>query len=220
MPLFETVEYSVVDILARLLITFGLSTVVATIYYRTYRGYGQPGQMASVLIIIGMALCGIIIAIGENLALSLGMVGALSIVRFRSAVKDHRDLAYMFWVIALGLSTGSGNFKLAIVLLLLMGIVIPTLEKFNLFGSRIAEYIVILSTRGRMQDQADDLGQLFGVKHELRSATFDRESGVSESTYLVRFGNPEEIEKFQKAAADHQAIDHWQMLTPEETVLV
>ena len=103
------------EIVSRLLLALILTTPIAAIYSKNYRGYGRPAQMTLVLILVSLTTTGIIMAIGNNLALSLGMVGALSIVRFRAAVKDNRDLAYLFWSLAIGLVCGAGVFMLAMI---------------------------------------------------------------------------------------------------------
>lgn len=121
------------EVLGRFFLALLLSVMIAAIYARTYRGYGRPSQLAVVLVMVAIATAGIIMAIGDNLALSLGMVGALSIVRFRAAVKDNRDLAYVFWTLAVGLVSGAGAYLLAILLLVFMGVAVGILERLDLF---------------------------------------------------------------------------------------
>src|SRR5688500_9009418 len=117
------------DIVLRLALIAVAAGIVALVYAMHYRGFGRPSQLRLTLLLVAMAVGGIIMAIGENLALSLGMVGALSIVRFRAAVKDNRDLAYLFWAVALGLVIGAGNFKVGLLLLLVVGVTVIALER-------------------------------------------------------------------------------------------
>ena len=93
-------------------------------YFFTYRGVAYNARFNASLVVILLICVVIMLMISSNIVISLGMVGALSIVRFRTAVKDSRDTVFIFWSIAEGLSVGSQNFKLALVTTLFIGIVI------------------------------------------------------------------------------------------------
>jgi len=106
---------SVVDILVGLLFAFAISMFIFYIYRKTYNGplYSHNYNVALVMMTQITAL--VIMTISSNLVLSLGMVGALSIVRFRTAVKDPMDIVFMFWAIAVGISCGASLFMISIV---------------------------------------------------------------------------------------------------------
>ncbi len=114
--------------LERTLISFGISLVMALVilfvYRFTHRGAVFPRSFALSLMLVALVTTFVILPISSNLVLSLGMVGALSIVRFRTALKDPLDIVYMFWSIALGLTTGSGFYALAIGGCLFIGVVL------------------------------------------------------------------------------------------------
>jgi uncharacterized membrane protein YhiD involved in acid resistance len=101
-----------------LLITLFVCTILAVflvwVYRFTFKGALYNASFATSLILTGMVTSLVILPISSNLTLSLGMVGALSIVRYRTAVKDPKDIAYMFWAIAIGLTCGAGFFLVAI----------------------------------------------------------------------------------------------------------
>ncbi len=114
--------------LERTLISFGVSLAMALVilfvYRFTHRGAVFPRSFALALLLVALVTTFVILPISSNLVLSLGMVGALSIVRFRTALKDPLDIVYMFWAIALGLTTGSGFYVLAIGGCLFIGVVL------------------------------------------------------------------------------------------------
>ncbi len=93
-------------------------------YFVTYRGVAYNARFNASLVVILLICVVIMLMISSNIVISLGMVGALSIVRFRTAVKDSRDTVFIFWAIAEGLSVGSQNFKLALITTLFIGVVI------------------------------------------------------------------------------------------------
>lgn len=207
---------SITQILARLLLAFLLTSTIALLYARTYRGYGRPQPMAMVLVLVSLATAGIIMAIGDNLALSLGMVGALSIVRFRAAIKDNRDLAYLFWTLAVGLVSGAGAFALAITLMLFVSVVVLVLERFNLFRSGRKQYMVVLSLL-RSEETTEPQTLLPGA--QLMTSSYDRESQLEELTYLVDFADGEALERFRRSALADTSLRGFQVLTPEDLAL-
>lgn len=91
------------------------STIIALVYKRTYKGVMYNPSFSTTLILLTLITGPVVMAIGSNVALSMGMVGALSIVRFRTAVKDPIDTAYMFWAITMGILIGSGSYVISLV---------------------------------------------------------------------------------------------------------
>jgi len=104
--------------LGRILLTLGLAFAIGLflyfVYKRTFRGVLCSRPFNISLIAITMVTALVIMAVTSNVVLSLGMVGVLSIVRFRTAVKDPMDLVFMFWAIAIGIVTGAGLYFLAV----------------------------------------------------------------------------------------------------------
>lgn len=112
-------------------------TAKSTVYSKTY-GITVGG--------IGIVTCGIIIAMQSSLAIALGMVGALSIVRFRTAIKDPLDLLFLFWAVGEGIICGSDLLGLAPILCLVMT---AALLVFNKFPVKRAPYLLIVNANSR-----------------------------------------------------------------------
>lgn len=96
------------------------------------------------LVFLTMIITVVMIVIGSNLALSLGLIGALSIIRFRTAIKNTIDISFIFWAIATGLALGSYNYLLAILEIIVIGSVIVVASKFLLVNKNNNEYIIIM----------------------------------------------------------------------------
>ena len=96
-------------------VTFLISLLVFFIYRKTYDGVVYNRNYNISLIVVALVTSLIIMSVMTNLALSLGMVGALTIVRFRTAIKEPLDIAFMFWSIGIGVATGAGFFTAAII---------------------------------------------------------------------------------------------------------
>jgi len=102
------------SIFTYLVITLVLTSIVFVIYRMTYSGVAYSNNFNVSIVLTGLITAMIMMVIGNNLALSLGMVGALSIVRFRAAIKEPKDISFLFWSIAIGLSAGTGAILIAI----------------------------------------------------------------------------------------------------------
>lgn len=128
--LAEQGDLSFEQILIRIAMTLVLGLVVYMSYAISHRGTMYSRKFNVSLVMLSVLTGTVMIVIGNNVALSLGMVGALSIVRFRTAIKDSRDTMYLFWAIIVGICCGVGSFAVAAVgstavfgLLLIFGLV-------------------------------------------------------------------------------------------------
>ncbi len=103
------------DIVIAVALSFVLGLFIMMIYKKTYRGVMYSQSFCVSLMAMSLITTILILAVTSNVVLSLGMVGALSIVRFRTAIKDPLDIAYLFWAIAVGIILGAGFIVLALV---------------------------------------------------------------------------------------------------------
>ena len=102
------------EILINLIIAFILGIIVSLVYKKTHKGlsYSQSFMVTNVFVAVIVSM--VIMIIGNNLARAFALVGALSIIRFRTVVKDTKDTAYIFWSLAVGMASGTGSYFLAV----------------------------------------------------------------------------------------------------------
>ena len=117
-------SFSLVDTALALLIALALGLFISVIYQKTFRGVLYSSGFAVSLVGMCMITTLVILAVTSNVILSLGMVGALSIVRFRAAIKEPLDIVYLFWAMAAGIVTGAGLFPMAIIGSVIIGVVL------------------------------------------------------------------------------------------------
>lgn len=133
----------------------GMALVLAMVIFWTYRitfsGVMYNRKFNVSLVMLTLVTTMVMIVIGSDIALSLGMVGALSIVRFRTAIKDPRDTGYIFWCIAIGLSVGSGNYMIGSVGSLFLFVVLAGFS-FTNFGKEDRYILIIRGAREREED--------------------------------------------------------------------
>ena len=114
---------SMVDMVIALALAFGLGLFIFLVYKKTYSGVMYSSSFGGTLIAMTMITAMTILAVTSNVVLSLGMVGALSIVRFRTAIKEPMDIAFLFWAIAAGIVLAAGMIPLAVFGSVAIGVV-------------------------------------------------------------------------------------------------
>jgi uncharacterized membrane protein YhiD involved in acid resistance len=128
---FFSVDLSVTTIALTLLFSFSLGMFIFFVYRVSYKGVMYSKTFNVTLIAMSMITSAIIMAVTSNIILSLGMVGALSIVRYRTAIKDPIDVAYLFWAIGMGIVSGAGLWKLALISSVVIGIILFVFSKIS-----------------------------------------------------------------------------------------
>ena len=114
---------SIVDMLLTLALAFGIGLFIFLVYKKTYSGVMYSPSFGGTLVALTMITSMTILAVTSNVVLSLGMVGALSIVRFRTAIKEPMDIAFLFWSIAAGIVLAAGMIPLAVIGSVIIGVV-------------------------------------------------------------------------------------------------
>ena len=115
---------SMFDMVVALVLAFGMGVFIYLIYKKTYAGVMYSSSFGVTLVALTMLTTLVILAVTSNVVLSLGMVGALSIVRFRTAIKEPLDIAFLFWAIAAGIVLAAGMIPLAVFGSVLIGLII------------------------------------------------------------------------------------------------
>lgn len=115
---------SVIDMVLGMVLAFGVGVFIHLVYKRTYRGVMYSSGFGVTLIALTMISTFVIMAVTSNVVLSLGMVGALSIVRFRTAIKEPLDIAFLFWSIAAGIVIAAGMIPLAVFGSVMIGVIL------------------------------------------------------------------------------------------------
>ncbi|HBB59334.1 MAG TPA: DUF4956 domain-containing protein [Lachnospiraceae bacterium] len=133
------------DMVLAMLLAFAVGVFIFLIYKKTYSGVMYSSSFGVTLVALTMITTFVILAVTSNVVLSLGMVGALSIVRFRTAIKEPLDIAFLFWSLAAGIVLAAGMIPLAVFGSVIIGIIIM------IFANRketVAPYIVVIHCTG------------------------------------------------------------------------
>ena len=141
---------SILDMALALVLAFGLGLFIFLIYKKTYAGVMYSSSFGVTLVALTMITTLVILAVTSNVVLSLGMVGALSIVRFRAAIKEPLDIAFLFWAIAVGIVLAAGMIPLAVFGSVFIGIIILIFANHKDMSN---PYIVVLTCDGHESEQ-------------------------------------------------------------------
>jgi uncharacterized membrane protein YhiD involved in acid resistance len=144
-------SFSLTDAAIALALSFVIGLFIFMIYKKTFQGVMYSSSFGTALIALTMITTFVILAVTSNVVLSLGMVGALSIVRFRTAIKEPLDIAYLFWAIAVGIVLGAGLIPLALIGSIVLGIVLYVFANKRSYDS---PYLLIVSYDSDAQEKA------------------------------------------------------------------
>lgn len=137
---------SLLDMALALILAFGLGLFIFLVYKKTFNGVMYSSSFGVTLIALTMITTVVILAVTSNVVLSLGMVGALSIVRFRTAIKEPLDIAFIFWSIGVGIVLAAGMIPLAVIGSVIIGIILLVFVNKK---SHSNPYIAVISCTDR-----------------------------------------------------------------------
>ncbi|MBR5367850.1 MAG: DUF4956 domain-containing protein [Lachnospiraceae bacterium] len=136
-------EFSVVDTLIGMLFALVIGLFIFVIYKKTFSGIMYSTGFAMSLIGLALVTTLVIMAVTSNVVLSLGMVGALSIVRFRAAIKEPMEIVFLFWSLAVGIVIGAGMIPLAVIGSVIIGLILVLFVNRRFHGT--IPYILIVN---------------------------------------------------------------------------
>ena len=186
-------QYDIPKILAALAVALILGSVIYLVYQKFYVGVIFSRSFAVTLVGMTVLTCMVTLAISSNIVISLGMVGALSIVRFRTAIKDPMDLLYLFWAITSGITAGAGMYALTLLTAVII-ILMITLFYHKQQNGRI--YIAVIHYQGTQA--GDEIIRCFGKrKYFVKSKTMRNEKTEMAVEIYCRQNDMEFMEKIR-----------------------
>lgn len=173
--------FNPLQIALSLSLTLLMAIFIYYIYKKTYNGVLYSKNFNLTLIMTAITVNAIMIGISGNIILSLGMVGALSIVRFRTAVKDPKDTAFLFWAITVGVINGVAYYILSLTASIFIAMVLLILSKVGTFEP---SYILILKYFEGAYEKIEPLLKKYFIRHFVRSD--NRKEGMAEKVVEVK----------------------------------
>ncbi|PLX18135.1 MAG: DUF4956 domain-containing protein [Candidatus Muiribacterium halophilum] len=209
------IDISIIDLFVSMFLATIIGIVMTFVYKYTHRGLNYERSFVFTVTLVSPIVCLVMMLIGSNLALSLGMVGSLSIIRFRTVIKDSRDLVFIFLSIAVGLGCGTMNWQATIMASIFILTILLLLNRYMHGKVTQAEYIVVIRTEKEIDPE--DINKIlkeYAVFVFLR--TFEIKSGISEIIFEVRL--KKDLEKktilVEKIKEKHPDLKEISLLSP------
>lgn len=202
MDIFElqdlTTEFSVLDIVIVMALSFILSVFIGWVYKITHRGTSYTQSFVFTLVINGMVVALIMMIVGSNIARAFSLIGALSIIRFRNAVKETRDVGFIFFVMAIGMAVGTKFYLLAVAGAVVISLMIVLMVRLDWFARDMASQILRIRVPGGLP--FDSLFDKTFVKYtntsELISVDTVQDGAMTELTYSIGLRKPNRVNDF------------------------
>jgi len=183
------------DALITLTLASLIGLLISQLYKHTHRGLNYEHTFMATLVLMAPIVAVVMLYIRGDLVLSLGLIGSLSIVRFRTPIKDTRDMVFLFWVIAVGLGAGTYNWGVVVVSSLFIVLVVAALYFVRYGHSRNTDFVLVLSGQPPAQGEAAR-GVIQSHTVDARQRSYEVQDNRWELVYELRLSD------FSSQAAD------------------
>ncbi|VAW31552.1 FIG01139921: hypothetical protein [hydrothermal vent metagenome] len=143
--------FTVADVVISLVLSFILTSIIAKLYQQTHKGTSYTQSYVHTLVLMGMIVSLIMLIVGSNIARAFSLVGALSIIRFRNAVKETRDVGFIFFAMAIGMANGTRFYLLAVMATVIIGFVILIMNRFDWYGREVSSQLLKIQVANNVE---------------------------------------------------------------------
>ncbi|MBT5407056.1 MAG: DUF4956 domain-containing protein [Gammaproteobacteria bacterium] len=206
------------NVAVSILLSFIYGLLILYIHRKTSSVMVYEPQINFSLLFLTMIITVVMMVIGSNLALSLGLIGALSIIRFRTAIKNAIDISFIFWAIATGLALGSYNYYIAAVEVGVISIILLVASRFLILNKNGQEYVVILHLNNAYDTSiADDCFRKTVKTFEIKSCIQIDE--IFEYSAFIKM-RESDISVLMQDLTSHSAIKNVSILSPSTNLYI
>jgi len=213
-------QLSVGLVLFNMILATLLSLLAAIVYRATHKGLSYSQSFTFSLVLIGLLMSVIITAIGSSLAAAFGAFGAFSIIRFRAATKDPKDISFILLALSIGLAVGTGNYVLAVVATIFIAVLIYYMSRMNFGTIRKYDYVLtfMANTESFSNEKMRDLFKEYLRADGLLNVVSKENGKVLDYTFNVRFFKAEAISEFIAKLSDVPGISDVNMITAKNDI--
>ena len=193
-----TTEFSATDMVLVMVLSFALSAFIGWIYQITHRGTSYTQSFVFTLVLNGMVVALVMLVIGSDIARAFSLVGALSIIRFRNAVKETRDVGFIFFTMAIGMAIGTGFYLLAVAGTIFISLVILLMTRYNWYAREMSSHILHIQVQNGAPFEAlfDRTLAKYTSSSELISADSVQSGTLTELTYSIGLKKSGQVQEF------------------------
>ncbi|MDP3741677.1 MAG: DUF4956 domain-containing protein [bacterium] len=213
-------QLTLFTIIINLAAAFVLSFLSAIVYRATHKGLSYSQSFTVSLVLISFLIAAIVMVIGNSLALAFAAFGAMSLVRFRTAIKDTRDIAFVLLSVAIGFASGTGSHVIAFSTTILGLLIVYILWKVNFGSIRKYDYVLSFSTQAD-QFSNEKMRSVFGefLKYDSLLNLVARENGKTlDQSFNIRFINSQEIAKFAHSLGELPGVSDVDIISAKNDI--
>ena len=137
-----TGTFSVTDVVLSIVLSFILTALIGWVYKTTHKGTSYTQSYVQTLVMMGVITSLVMLIVGSNIARAFSLIGALSIIRFRNAVKETRDVGFIFFAMAIGMATGTKFYLLAIIAAVIISLMMLMMNRFNWYAREVTSQLL------------------------------------------------------------------------------
>lgn len=217
---FVGTEFSAAIVIFNLLFSFALQLVVVWVYKKTHRGLSHSQGFLFTLVIIGVLGTVVLMVVQNNLIGAFALLGAFSLIRFRTIVKETRDVAFVFFALAVGVAVGTNNYSVAFLTTLLVSAMILVLSRYG-FGliskGSLSGFVLTLETSREfgvknLEDKLSSYGSI-----ELLHAKYKEGLG-GHYAFAIHFKDPEGLHKLSGELKNTSELNRFEFITSKHSV--
>jgi uncharacterized membrane protein YhiD involved in acid resistance len=193
-----TTEFAATDMVLVMVLGFALSAAIGWIYQITHRGTSYSQSFVFTLVLNGMVVSLVMLVIGSDIARAFSLVGALSIIRFRNAVKETRDVGFIFFTMAIGMAVGTQFYLLAVAGTIVISAVIVLMTRYNWYAREMSSHILHIQVPSGKSFETlfDKVLAKYTSSSELISADSVQYGMLNELTYSVGLKRNRQVQEF------------------------
>lgn len=213
------ISISLGEVFENLLISFICGLIIAFFYKITYRGPGLSYSFLNSLIVLSMITAVVIMVIGNNLARAFGLVGAMSIIRFRTAIKETQDIIFIFFSLSIGMASGVGLHALAIFSSLIIGLIVLAFTKASIASPSKRDFLLqfnYISDDGYEEAPFISIFKKYCKSSKLINTKALKDDDSLELSYHIILKNPKFTIEFIKQLKDSKGVGNVNLFYDEE----
>ena len=212
--------YKPENIIVNIFIAFIFALIICVVYRKTHKGLSYSQSFTFTLFMITIVGCVLMMVVGNSLARAFALFGAFSIIRFRTAIKDSRDIAFVFFALVIGMAVGTNNHMIALISTILICLIIVILSKINFGSIRKFNYILNFSAL-KNKDISDRYQAVFDKylqESELLNVGSRQKGKYLDYSFNVRFFDDSISDKFASDLHKIKYIQEVDLISAEKDI--
>jgi len=213
--------YDVQSIALNLVLSFLLCLIIAMVYKKTHRGLSYSQGFVMNLVLMGIIISSVMMVIGNNIARAFGAFGAFSLIRFRTAIKDPRDITFVFLTLALGMAVGTRNYLIALEMTVFATIVIFALTKINFGSIKRYDYVLTFVLAVKDSSRTDVYREVFNEflrVSDLLNINTLKGGKLLELSFNIRFFDEEKKGEFIKKMSTTEGVSEVNLIAAKNDI--